>query len=59
MDSGLGNNHYKKFNLNNKIRSHGIGIRFDIIKFVNLDLCLGINPYGEKTFHVIVNTKKF
>ena len=59
MDSGLGNNHYKKFNLNNKIRSHGIGIRFDIIKFVNLDLCLGINPYREKTFHVIVNTKKF
>ena len=59
MDFGLGNNHYKKFNLNNKIRSHGIGIRFDIIKFVNLDLCLGINPYGEKTFHVIVNTKKF
>ena len=38
MDFGLGNNHYKKFNLNNKIRSHGIGIRFDIIKFFNLDL---------------------
>ena len=59
MDFGIGSNDYKKFKQTNKIRSHGMGIRFDIMKFVNLDLCLGINPYGEKEFHVIVNTKKF
>ena len=59
IDFGVGSNNYKKFKQNNRIRSHGMGIRFDIIKFVNLDLCLGINPYGEKEFHVIVNTKKF
>jgi len=59
MDFGIGSNNYKKFKRKNKIRGYGAGIRFDIIKFVNLDLCLGLNPYGEKEFHVIVNTKKF
>ena len=59
MDFGIGSNNYKKFQRTNKIRSYGAGIRFDIIKFVNLDLCVGINPYGEKEFHVIINTKKF
>jgi len=59
MDFGIGSNNYKRFKVQNKIRSHGMGIRLDILKFVNLDLCLGINPYGEKEFHVIVNTKKF
>ena len=59
MDFGIGSNNYKKFKVQNKIRGHGMGIRLDILKFVNLDLCLGINPFGEKEFHVIVNTKKF
>ena len=59
MDFGIGSNDYKKFKRENRIRGYGTGIRFDIIKFVNLDLCLGLNPYGEKEFHVIVNTKKF
>ena len=59
IDLGFGTNHYQYFNSTNKIRSHGMGIRFDIIKFVNVDLCLGINPYGGKEFHIIVNTKKF
>ena len=59
MDFGIGSNNYRKFSSKNRIRSHGLGIRFDIIKFVNLDLCVGFNPYGEKEFHVIVNTKKF
>ena len=59
LDFGFGTNNYKHFKIKNKIRSHGMGIRFDIIKFINLDLYLGINPYGEKEFHIIVNTKKF
>ena len=59
MDFGIGSNNYKKFQRTNKIRSYGAGIRFDIIKFVNLDLCVGINPYGEKESHLIINTKKF
>ena len=59
MDFGIGSNNYRRFKIENKIRSHGIGIRFNIIKFVDVDLCLGFNPYGAKEFHVIVNTKKF
>ena len=59
LDFGVGSNNYKQFKIDNKIRSHGVGFRFDIMKFVNLDLCLGINPYGDKEFHIIINTKKF
>ena len=59
IDLGLGSNDYKKFPEKNKIRSFGTGIRLHFIKLVNVDLCLGINPYGEKEFHAIVHAKKF
>ena len=59
IDLGLGSNDYKKFPEKNKIRSFGTGIRLHFIKLVNVDLCLGSNPYGEKEFHAIVHAKKF
>ena len=59
IDLGLGSNDYKKFIAKNKVRSFGTGLRLHFIKLVNVDLCLGINPYGEKEFHAIVHAKKF
>ena len=59
IDLGLGSNDYKKFLAKNKVRSFGTGLRLHYIKLVNVDLCLGVNPYGEKEFHAIVHTKKF
>ena len=58
-DWGFSANHYKYFNIKDKIRSHGIGVRFDIIKYFNVDLFLGFNPYKYKQFHIIFNAKKF
>ena len=59
MDFGIGSNDYKVFDTANKLRSHGFGIRYEIIKFGGVDLCFGLNPYGYKIFHVIVNFKNF
>ena len=38
-----------------KIRSFGIGIRYDIIKIAKIDICIGMTPYnGNKELQVIV-----
>jgi outer membrane protein assembly factor BamA len=40
---------------NSKIRSYGIGIRYDIMKIAKIDICIGMTPYnGDKELQVIV-----
>jgi len=40
---------------NSKIRSYGIGMRFDIMKIAKIDICIGMTPYnGNKELQVIV-----
>jgi len=55
-DFGFGFNDYKKYELNNKIRSFGMGIRYDVMKLMSMDICVGMNPYNaNKEIQVIVN----
>ena len=59
-DFGIGSNNYKKYDLKNKIRSHGFGIRYNIMKLGSIDFCIGMNPYNAtKTIQTIVNFKYF
>ena len=40
---------------NSKIRSFGIGMRYDIMKIAKIDICIGMTPYnGNKELQVIV-----
>ena len=40
---------------NSKIRSFGIGMRYDIMKIAKIDVCIGMTPYnGNKELQVIV-----
>ena len=47
-DWGIGSNDIKKFNYINKIRSYGLGLRYNINKMGNVDICFGINPFNSK-----------
>ena len=59
-DFGFGFDDYKKYELNNKIRSFGLGIRYDIMKLGSVDVCAGMNPYNaNKEIQVIVNFINF
>ena len=47
-------------NPNQKIRSFGTGIRYDIMGMGSVDVCIGINPYnGNKEIQGIVNFTSF
>ena len=59
-DWGIGSNDIKKFNYINKIRSYGLGLRYNINKMGNVDICFGINPFNsKKEIQAIVNFKSF
>ena len=59
-DWGIGSNDIKKFNYNNKIKSYGMGFRYNIDKMGNIDICFGINPFNsKKEIQAIVNFKSF
>ena len=59
-DWGIGSNDIKKFDYNNKIKSYGLGLRYNIDKMGNIDLCIGINPFNsKKEIQAIVNFKSF
>lgn len=59
-DWGIGSNDIKKFNYNNKIKSYGMGFRYNIDKTGNIDICFSINPFNsKKEIQAIVNFKSF
>ena len=59
-DWGIGSNDIKKFNYSNKIKSYGMGFRYNIDKMGNIDICFGINPFNsKKEIQAIVNFKSF
>ena len=59
-DWGIGSNDIKKFNYRNKIKSYGLGFRYNIDKMGNIDICFGINPFNsKKEIQAIVNFKSF
>lgn len=59
-DWGIGSNDIKKFNYKNKIKSYGLGFRYNIDKMGNIDICFGINPFNsKKEIQAIVNFKSF
>lgn len=59
-DWGIGSNDIKKFNYKNKIKSYGLGFRYNIEKMGNIDICFGINPFNsKKEIQAIVNFKSF
>ena len=58
-DYGIGANKYHDFNFKQKLEGFGFGVRIEYIKTGNVDLCFGINPYGERNFHAIANFKSF
>ena len=59
IDYGIGSNIYNKWNSNNKLKGFGIGLRYEILKYGQIDFCLGLNNLGEKNFQVITNIKNF
>ena len=59
IDYGIGSNIYNKWNSNNKLKGFGIGLRYEILKYGQIDFCLGLNNLGEKNFQVITNFKNF
>jgi len=59
IDYGLGANKYHDFDIGKKIEGFGFGVRYEILRLGNVDLCIGINPYGERNFHAIANFKSF
>ena len=59
-DWGLGFNDYKYYELNSKIRSFGLGVRYHITKIAGVDICIGMNPYNSnKEIQIIVNFTSF
>ena len=45
------------FSENSKIRSFGLGIRYNVMKIARIELCIGMTPYnGNKELQVIVRT---
>ena len=58
-DYGIGANKYHDFNFKQKLEGFGFGVRIEYIKTGNVDLCFGVNPYGERNFHAIANFKSF
>ena len=59
IDYGIGSNTYSKWELKDKLKGFGFGIRYEILKYGKIDFCFGLNTFGEKHFHVITNFKSF
>jgi len=59
IDYGIGANKYHDFDIGKKLEGFGLGVRYEILRLGNVDLCIGINPFGEKNFHAIANFKSF
>ena len=59
-DWGLGFNNWWYLSESSKIRSFGVGIRYNIMKMGSVDICIGMNPYnGNKEVQGIVNFTSF
>ena len=59
-DWGLGFNNWWYLSESSKIRSFGVGIRYNIMKMGSVDICIGMNPYnGNKEVQGIVNFTGF
>ena len=59
-DWGVGFNNWWYLSESSKIRSFGIGIRYNIMKLGSVDICIGMNPYnGNKEVQGIVNFTSF
>jgi len=56
LDKALGSNQYNNFDTLNKIQGYGFGYSFETTKNIRFDFCIGINDYGERTFHFIVKS---
>ena len=56
-ENGVTNN---AINENLKIRSFGLGIRYNIMNMGHVDVCVGLNPYnGNKEIQGIANFTNF
>ena len=55
VDYGIGSNSYKNFSSYNKIIGYGFGINLKMINNKNFSLCVGLNKFGDRNIHFILD----